>query len=598
MEPKKYCDNLILSPRRFSKEVVIGDVPMGGNNPVRIQSMTNTNTNDIQATVAQSIRMIEAGSEYIRITAQGVKEAKNLSLIKEEIRKAGFRTPIIADIHFNPKAAEEAARRVEKIRINPGNYVDKYPKNKIDFTDQEYREELERIQERILPLLDICKEHGTAIRIGTNHGSLSQRIMSRFGDSPQGMAESAMEFIRMCHNYGFHQLVLSMKSSNIRVMVESTRLLVAMMHAENMDYPVHLGVTEAGNGFEGRVKSSAGIGALLKDGIGDTIRVSLTEDPEKELPVARDIVDLFSRDNEPMSSPSLESVCNVNPYSFAKRNSQTVESIIGGNIVPATIHIGQGEEVLERSEFIWEKEGLRWRNSSIFWHFADIKQNEYCKDRHTAHIWNIADYRMDVDKHRFNDKDVIVLLKDEEQDISYARILLDQLNKKEIKNPVLLWAKYPDMDYKELSLLASGDASVLFVDGLIEGLGIYAPNQKTEDLLSLNLTILQANGARFSKTEYVSCPSCGRTLFDIQGGLEEVKQRTAHLKGLKIAVMGCIVNGPGEMADADYGYIGAGPGKIALYKKKEQIENNIPENEAVDRLIDLIKQNGDWKEPV
>lgn len=553
--------------------------------------MTNTDTNDVEATVAQCIRMADAGSEYIRITAQGVKEARKLAEIKASLLQKNYSTPLVADIHFNPKAAEEAAKHVEKIRINPGNYVDKYPKDKVEFSEDEYQAELDRIKERIYPLLDICKAHNTAIRIGTNHGSLSQRIMSRFGDTPEGMAESAMEFVRICHDYGFHQLVLSMKASNIRVMVASTRLLVAMMDAEDMNYPVHLGVTEAGDGVEGRIKSSAGIGCLLRDGIGDTIRVSLTEDPEKELPIARQIVDLCAKDIQLESSVSLEGISGVDPFSYTRRETKESNGI-GGSQVPQVMLLGQNKD--EGADFYLE--GDQIFNASGTLAFQSMEKQSSSKA--TFLTWNVEDDISVLEEYPLEECSLLIIQKTAEQQVYKSRMLFDYLQRQQLKMPVLLRLSYQEDDFMNLSVKAAADTSFLLVDGLIDGVCIESPGHSAEDILELSLRILQANGARFSQTEFISCPSCGRTLFDIQAALAEVKERTKHLKGLKVAVMGCIVNGPGEMADADYGYVGAGAGKVSLYRRKQQVKNNVPENEAVDALIDLIKEHGDWHEPL
>ena len=543
-----YCDDLFVFDRFRTREVNIGNTPLGGLNPIRIQSMTNTDTMDTEATILQSIRMIDAGSEYIRITAQGIKEANNLAEIKNLLLQKGYSTPLIADIHFNPKAAEVAAAIVEKVRINPGNYVDRNT-GKSHFTDLEYDDELKRIADRLFPLIAICKQHHTAIRIGTNHGSLSERIMSRYGDTSKGMVESAMEFIIICRSFDFHDIVLSMKSSNIKVMVQSTRLLVARMKEEGMNYPIHLGVTEAGDGEDGRIKSAGGIGALLQDGIGDTIRVSLTEDPELELPVARKIVD-FTKSNS-SNHNIIDEPYPIDPFNYNKRNSISTNNIGGNN--PVQIYLSE-----------------------------DIKE------------FKIINNIEDIDSINPND---IIILDFKDEGIKNERLFFSTLINKKLYNPVIVKKEYAINNIEDLQIKAAIDFSSLLVDGLCDGICIensYFDNDQLKDIM---LAILQATGVRITKTEYIACPSCGRTQFKIQDGLKEIRNKTSHLKGLKIAVMGCIVNGPGEMADAHYGYVGAGNGKINLYKGKEVIEKNIDEALGVDALIHLIKQNGDWKEP-
>jgi (E)-4-hydroxy-3-methylbut-2-enyl-diphosphate synthase len=489
--------------------------------------MTNTDTMDTEATVAQSIRIIEAGGEYVRITAPGVREAEQLAVIKRELQRRGYRNPLIADIHFNPKAAETAARIVEKVRINPGNYVDK--KSPKAYTDREYASELERIHERLLPFIRVCTEYGTAVRIGSNHGSLSDRIVNRYGDSPQGMVESAMEFLRIFEAENFKQVVLSMKASNVRVMIESTRLLVERMARENMFYPLHLGVTEAGEGEDGRIKSAVGMGTLLMDGIGDTIRVSLTEAPEAEIPVAGKIRGSLSP-RPPLPNGEGEA-----------RFSQIVEKPHEGY----TIH-----------RPVW------------------IKEDDHPQE------FRLIDLNYFPSPHQPGDfKDIYP-----ETDI-----------------PVVFKKIYQDDSAEDVYVQAAIDFGPLFLAGLGNGLWIEAPGlvpsgDQKDPATDIALTILQACRLRMSKPEYISCPSCGRTLFDLQSAAAKIRERTSHLKGLKIGIMGCIVNGPGEMADADYGYVGAGPGKITLYRQREVVKRNIPEEQAVEELIGLIKANGDWKE--
>ena len=579
-----YCDDLFTFNRFLTREVNIGNIPLGGANPIRIQSMTNTDTLDTEATVLQSIRMIEAGSEYVRITAQGIKEANNLAEIKNLLLQRGYITPLIADIHFNPRAAEVAAAIVEKVRINPGNYVDRNT-GKFHFTDLEYSDELKRIADRLFPLIAICKQHHTAIRIGTNHGSLSERILSRYGDTPKGMVESAMEFITICRGFDFNDIVLSMKSSNIKVMVQSTRLLVARMKEEGMNYPIHLGVTEAGDGEDGRIKSAGGIGALLQDGIGDTIRVSLTEDPELELPVARKIVD-FTKSNSSNLNLSTEPY-PIDPFNYNKRNSISINNIGGNNPVQIYLSEDLNKETTSKNYLIVTKSSLRGGTPK---QSNDSNQKIDCFT--SLAMTKIASQS---ELNSINQNDIIVLdFKDE--GIKKERLFFSILINKKLNNPVIVKKTYSFNNIEELQIKAAIDFSSLLVDGLCDGICIENSFFDGDQLNEIMLAILQATGVRITKTEYISCPSCGRTQFKIQDGLKDIRRRTSHLKGLKIAVMGCIVNGPGEMADAHYGYIGAGNGKINLYKGKEVIEKNIDEALAVDALINLIKQNGDWKE--
>ncbi len=512
--------------RRQTHTVHIGDIPLGSGYPVRLQSMTNTDTMDTEATVAQTIRIIEAGGEYVRITAPGVREAEHLAVIKKELHRCGYRNPLIADIHFNPKAAETAARIVEKVRINPGNYVDKKSSAAVTYTDTEYAAELERIHGRLLPLIKICQQYGTAVRIGSNHGSLSDRIVNRYGDSPEGMAESAMEFLRIFEAEQFRQVVLSMKASNVRVMIESTRLLVERMARENMFYPLHLGVTEAGEGEDGRIKSAAGIGTLLAEGIGDTIRVSLTEPPEDEIPAAKEIV------------------------SYCVRDSKIADK--------KQIPVFSGKEAIDAS-VVWIKEDYR-----VLENIRLVNLNDFSPPHHPEDF-----------KSLFSEDDF----------------------------PALVFEKtYPGDSFERICIRAACDFAPLFMEGLGVGLRIKTPDLHSDDAgrnpdEEIALSVLQACRLRMSKPEYISCPSCGRTLFDLQSVAARIRLRTAHLKGLKIGIMGCIVNGPGEMADADYGYVGTGPGKVTLYRQRNPIKRNIPEDQAVEELVKLIKENGDWKEP-
>jgi len=550
---KQYSNPSLPYCRIATRVVNIGDLPMGGNFPIRIQSMTSTNTMDTKATVEQAIRMIEAGCEYVRITAPGIREAENLAVIRKQLLRKGYHTPLIADIHFNPGAAELAARIVEKVRINPGNYADRNTKPGGRLTQSQYEGELERIRERINPLLAICREYGTALRIGVNHGSLSERILSRYGDTPEGMVQSALEFIQICAGEGFHNMVLSMKSSNVRVMVHATRLLVSRMLDLGMDYPVHLGVTEAGDGEDGRIKSAAGIGSLLEDGIGDTIRVSLTEDPEFEIPVAKEILERYNCRTSTNSDKFLscnESSFGSDPFSYQKRYSAEVDEI-GSNHPPVVITSSS------EGPFIINEQGNTERLSN------------------TNHI-------------------IIA-----EGDIHKIRQKVAQMQANKVSSPIILRKSYPTNDTLKFQLDSAIDCGSLLIDGMGDGIWLDAgPDISQETIHRTAFAILQATRTRITRTEFISCPSCGRTQFNIQEILQEIKSRTGHLTGLKLAVMGCIVNGPGEMADADYGYVGAGNGRISLYKGRDLIRKNILQTEAVDALIALLKENGDWKEPL
>lgn len=505
--------------RRLTKTVQIGNLQMGGNNPVRVQSMLNTFTTDTDACVSQAIEVIEAGGELVRLTTQGVKEAANMANIKAALRAKGYDTPLVADVHFNPNAASEAALHIEKVRINPGNYASTY----------------EEIRAKFIPFLALCKEHGTAIRIGVNHGSLGARMLDKYGDTPEGMTESCLEFLRICKEQDFNNVVISVKASNTRVMIHTVRQMVRRMDAEGLNFPIHLGVTEAGEGEDGRIKSAVGIGTLLLEGIGDTIRVSLSEDPANEIPVARALVSLAEK---AMQAPAMPA-CNMDWYNgekYSRRDSIAVGEI-GGGALPVVWNAG-----------------------------TEVPQG------------------------------VMLMVLDHDNPLEQGRYLFGKMQQEGNKQPVIVYRKYTDLSLKELQLTAAAQLGSFFIDGLADGICIEAEGISAADTEALGYSILQAARARMSKTEYISCPSCGRTLFDIQTAIARIKAKTSHLTTLKIGIMGCIVNGPGEMADADYGYVGAGRGKISLYKGQTCIEKNIPEEEAVDRLIELIKANGDWVE--
>lgn len=643
MSDSLYCNSLT-EYRRFRTRVVhIGDVPLGGDHPIRLQSMTTTDTLDTKATVDQSIRMIEAGCEYVRITAPSLKEAQNLENIKKELRARGYRTPLVADIHFTPNAAELAARIVEKVRVNPGNYADKKKFEHIDYSDAEYEAELERIRARFVPLVRICKEYGTAMRIGTNHGSLSDRILSRYGDTPLGMVESAMEFLRICREENYHQIVLSMKASNPQVMVQAYRLLVREMMKQGMDYPLHLGVTEAGDGEDGRIKSAAGIGTLLEDGLGDTVRVSLTEDPEFEIPVARTLVERYAHRKGHAAIPPVETALPYSPYDYARRESKAVLNM-GDRQVPRIVADYSSREAItaaslfavgynysvpldkwnlsdQACDFIytgdhdvdfeipgtlgiimnhgaWAKAGTRDRRYPVF---CGMEVFDAEKKSETLNFV-AADLRTltgtFIEKVTADPTIVLVLHTANEAAMPELRRAFLLLAEKNCTAPVIIKRKYTGLDEDAFRLYAATDAGALLLDGFGDGCWISA-KESTVSPAVVNSTafgILQATRTRISKTEYISCPSCGRTLFDLQETTNKIRKRTEHLKGVKIGIMGCIVNGPGEMADADYGYVGTGVGKITLYKGREVVKRNIDEKDAVEALVDLIREHGDWVE--
>ena len=632
----KYCNSLTSYSRFKTREVMVGSIGFGGDNPIRVQSMTITNTMDTIATVEESIRMIVAGCELVRITAPSKKEAENLQNIKEELNKRGYFTPIVADIHFTPNAAEIAARIVEKVRINPGNYADKKKFEELEYTDESYIAELKRIKEKFTPLIRICKEHGTAMRIGTNHGSLSDRILSRYGDTPKGMVESAMEFLRICREEDYHDIILSMKASNTRVMVQAYRLLVAEMIKEGMNYPLHLGVTEAGEGEDGRIKSAVGIGTLLADGLGDTIRVSLTEAPEFELPVAKNLLSHF---NELENHDEIKKITKnpLHSFDYKKRNTKEVLNIGGGNVPIVMVDFCLKEKITPASFFAL---GSNYSVPLDKWHISDMaadyvfvgnhnidfevpgtlgviynykKWQEHKKGYPLLTVNNYLDEEILSDKLNFIyvclselDKELFTKLKIDNtavllidtynrNGLAEQRKLFTELINNDIKTPVIIGRAYADLSEEQLQLSASIDFGALLLDGLGDGLFIAPENCGSDQSInSLAFGILQATRTRISKTEYISCPSCGRTLFDLQETTAKIRKVTDHLKGIKIGIMGCIVNGPGEMADADYGYVGTRPGKITLYKERNVVKKNIDEIEAVGALIDLIKENGDW----
>lgn len=603
--------------RRQSRQVRIGNTPVGGNNPIRVQSMANVSTMDTQACVDQAIRMIEAGAEYVRFTAQGVREAENLGNIRAALDEKGYATPLVADIHFNPKAADAAALQVEKVRINPGNYVDSVKTfAELAYTDEEYAQELEKIRRRFVPFLGICKAHRTAIRIGVNHGSLSDRIMSRYGDTPQGMVESCMEFLRICKEEDFSDVVISVKASNTGVMVRTVRLLAMTMEAEGMCYPLHLGVTEAGDGEDGRIKSALGIGALLADGIGDTIRVSLSEDPEAEIPVARKLVEYITsrQGHRPIDG------CLSAPYDPAEayeRNSRTVRNIGGSHVpvvisdrskgnfafdyasVPDYIYIGNEDPDNWPDTFQLLVDAPHWKERPNAFPFFIASEAEVMKNYPAPLKFIRLSYPHLTDEmiNILNEEKaaVVILSTHHRNGAGEQRAFIHKLRQAGCDVSVILHREYREKDTENLQLKAAADFGVLLLDGFGDGVMLHDEDVQPELCDKYMFGILQAARVRISKTEYISCPGCGRTLYDLQTTIARVKEATAHLKGLKIGIMGCIVNGPGEMADADYGYVGAGHNRISLYKGKTCVEKNIPEEEAVDRLVQLIKDNGDWQ---
>ena len=665
-----YCNSLTQTARLKTREVQIGDLLLGNFNPIRLQTMTTTDSMNTMATVEQAIRCIEAGAELVRITAPSKNEAENLLNIKKELRKRGYKTPLIADIHFTPNAAEIAARIIEKVRINPGNYVDKKKFEQIDYTNLEYAEEIDRIRERFTPLVKICKEYGTAMRIGTNHGSLSDRIMSRYGDTPIGMVESAMEFLRIARNESYHNIMLSMKASNPKVMVQAYRLLIQQMDAEFGEvYPLHLGVTEAGDGEDGRVKSAAGIGTLLEDGIGDTVRVSLTEDPEFEIPVCRDLVKRYtaiSKTSAVNHIPKIEKI-NYDPFIYSRRESFAVNNI-GAKQVPVVIADLSKLSKIQASNL--ESVGYRYDAVSDKWNISDTAadyiftgnlllnfalpgtlkvicyaataaiasdqekyfpifdatgflESDFINEQLNFVIVDCYSDKTPINDDTYldeiaNKKNVVLCLSSHNQQAMPAvRRMFLELIGRGIKNPIILLTESNWNTAEEHLIHFSTETGALFLDGFGDGicLGLTTVSYNTASVnnasgrnyfnnLSVEqftnntaFSILQATRTRISKTEYISCPSCGRTLFDLQKTTAKIRSVTNHLKGVKIAIMGCIVNGPGEMADADFGYVGSGVGKITLYRSKEIVKKNIDSDIAVDELIQLLKESDAWIDP-
>jgi (E)-4-hydroxy-3-methylbut-2-enyl-diphosphate synthase len=647
---KQYCNSLVQYSRRESHEVSVADIPLGGKNPIRIQSMTTVDTMDTKGSVEQTIRMVESGCDYVRITAPSLKEAQNLEEIKKELRRRGYTVPLIADIHFTPNAAELAARIVEKVRVNPGNYADKKRFEVIEYTEVAYETELERIRKKFVPLVKICKEYGTAMRIGTNHGSLSDRIMSRYGDTPLGMVESALEFLRICEDEQFYNIVLSMKASNPLVMIQAYRLLVQKLDEEGLKpYPLHLGVTEAGDGEDGRIKSSVGIGTLLEDGLGDTVRVSLTEEPEVEAPVAKIMVDRYDdRLKHTRIAPINENP--IDPYVYTRRVTREIANLGGQHHVPrvianiSTIPITEYKDLRCINHF-YLPELDKWRMGDLGADYVYTGKNpitfmlpnglreilDYnvwlkCEDRLNRIPLLLKDQLMrEGERHqelnfvKFNIHDlderfisklssenncVAIIHTNNVHAMAELRRLFFTLLERSIDIPVVIEREYGALTDDELMIYAATDVGGLFVDGFGDGVMLTAvmDGDKTALLHRATLNnktafgILQATRSRMSKTEYISCPSCGRTLFDLQITTAMIRKRTDHLKGIKIGIMGCIVNGPGEMADADYGYVGSGPNRITLYRGKVVVKRNVPSAQAVDELVKLIQEDGNWIE--
>ncbi len=641
-----FCKDLFNYSRRLSSETQIGKTPLGAEQPIRIQSMTNTDTNDVKASVEQAIRMIESGAEYVRLTTQGKKEAENLKFIKAELMEKGYETPLVADIHFNPEAATIAAQYVDKIRVNPGNFVDKKADLKgSEYSEEMYQEGLKKIRKKFIPLIDICKENKTAIRIGTNHGSLSDRIMSRYGDTPRGMVEATLEFLRICKEERFNDVAISIKSSNTVMMVKTVRLLVSEMNKEELYYPLHLGVTEAGEGEDGRIKSAVGTGALLNDGLGDTIRISLTEDPEIESPVGRKMVDyvLEKEGHCPIASPSYS---QINLCDFYKRSTQEVANIGGRKpvVVIADFSLERhfSSDFPEQIGYKMSAESLEWEKGdlaadfiytngfdpsirdfpkelglivdSVCWEDA-FQYSERVHPLFSAEVFlhdDLSSFTSDihfiscsysdlteefVNKLQVNPKAVLLCQSKHQNAFAEQRAFVFKLIQFNCKTPVVFHRLFNENDLEDLQLKSACDLGALFIDGLGNGICLNnIGNISREEVNAAAFGILQAARVRTSKTEFISCPGCGRTLFKLQDVVSEVKKKFVHLSHLKIGVMGCIVNGPGEMGDVDYGYVGAGAGRVSLYKSQELVKKNILSEDAIEELIQIIKENGDWKD--
>ena len=561
--------------RRNTVEVNVGGMTIGCTNPVRVQSMTNTTTMDTDGSVEQVLRIVAKGGELVRLTTQGNREAVNMGSIKEQLKARGCNVPLVADVHFNAAVADTAARYADKVRVNPGNYVDPARTFKqLEYTDAEYAEDLKRLRERFVAFLDICKAEGRAVRVGVNHGSLSDRIMSRYGDTPQGVVESCMEFLRICRDEKFNNVVVSIKTSNTSMMVTTVRRLVRVMAEEGINFPLHLGVTEAGDAEDGRIKSAVGIGALLADGIGDTVRVSLAESPENEIPVAKELVEYVAlRKN----APAIEGVATAGfDYEEPVRRVTCASGIVGGSNVPVVVG-GEVEDKAIASDFLAEKVSVVAVGDAKDSDFVAVTYDELTP--------------VNIERIKLLKNIVLVASSSHVNAVGELRALVHRLMVEGVKAPVIVRRAYDEPTVESLRIKAAADLGVLLIDGLVDGLWLENPSSSAAELNSIMFGILQATRARISKTEYIACPGCGRTMYDLQGTLARIKAATGHLKGLKIGVMGCIVNGPGEMADADYGYVGAARGKVSLYRRKECIEKNVPEDEAIERLLQLIEND-------
>lgn len=606
--------------RRSSSPVQVGDLQIGGDAPIRIQSMTTTNTNDTEACVEQAEKIIKAGGELVRLTTQGRREAENLKNINARLRTDGFNTPLVADVHFNANVADVAALYAEKVRVNPGNYVDPARVfKKIEYTDAEYADELKKLEDRFVPFLNICKEHHTAVRIGVNHGSLSDRIMSRYGDTPEGIVESCMEFLRICKKEQFDNVVISIKASNTVIMVRTVRLLVDEMDRNDMHYPLHLGVTEAGEGEDGRIKSAVGIGALLADGIGDTVRVSLSEEPEAEIPVARHLVDYITKREGHLMVPATASP-DFNWLRPERRKTRAAGGIGGSNVPVVIASLPNGQTAIDAEfgtdttpDYIYCGSSLPANRKEGQKYIVDFNAYTGAKDTYPIFPYNatpfISSVKADVkflvlqlgapsEEYlaclKAHPEVVVIAVSNQQNKLGEQRALTHELWTNGLFNPVVFAQMYRHsaLEKADFQLEAAADMGALMIDGLCDGIWLMNDGDiNVRDIADTSFAILQAARLRTSKTEYISCPGCGRTLYDLRSTIAKIKAATAHMKGLKIGIMGCIVNGPGEMADADYGYVGAGPGKISLYKQKMCVEKAIPESEAVEHLLRFIEED-------
>ena len=603
-----FCNSLTKYSRRKTNAVNVGNVPLGGNNPIRTQSMLNVATTDIDASVAQCEKIAKAGADYVRATTQGLPEAEAMRIIKSKLTEKNINIPLIADVHFNSNVAKTVAKYVEKVRINPGNFIDRKANTSKKLTETEYQMELQRLRNEFVDLIDICKQHKTALRIGVNHGSLSERIMNRYGDTPAGMVESAMEFLRICKAENFNDVVVSMKSSNTRVMVYAYRLLAENMNAENMNFPLHIGVTETGDGKDGRIKSAVGIGTLLADGLGDTIRVSLTEPPENEIPVAKKLVEYFNNREQHTAISSIDSK-HYSPYEYKRRETKKVNCFGGDNPVGVVADLSHLNPIYDK-----DFENLGFVKNNETWIKTDnapdaVYTGSSLFDATTQGITILSDETENLvccnisylDNNfiswlKKNPDNILMIESSNTNAVAELRACFLILENENVKNPIIIRQTYEEKDVETLQIKAACDFGALLIDGFGDAICLHTEQHEPKNIANICFSLLQATRIRFSKTEFIACPSCGRTLFDIQKTLHEIRNKMAHLKHLKIAVMGCIVNGIGEMADADYGYVGAGVGKISLYKNKLLVKSNIEQEHAVAELIEIIKKDGLWVE--